>query len=64
MANLADKIDEVLGKIDEATAIPIPKCIQPLFGTTPDEDGNSSYPSHISLIGNLYFSNDTESTNE
>lgn len=64
MANLADKIDEVLGKIDEATAIPIPECIQPLFGTTPDEDGNYSYPSHISVSGNLYFSNDTESTNE
>lgn len=62
MANLADKIDEVLGKIDEATAIPIPECIQPLFGTTPDEDGNPTSPSHISVSGNLYFSDNSESS--
>lgn len=59
-----EKAEDAVDKVFEATAVPIPDFAKSWFGTTPDEEGNPSYPSHIDISGTLYFSDNTESTNE
>lgn len=52
--------ENLFGKIEEKTAVPIPEIIKPLFEQTPDEDGNLHYPSHVNIITGAQFFEDGE----